>query len=319
MQRHVVRAGDTGGPEALSVEQMPVEDLVGGQVRVSVSFAGVNFWDVMQRRGDVPLPADRVPGVEGTGTVIAVGEGVPASLVGQRVAWSRVQSSYSDIVQGPQGSFLPVPGELSDEVAAGCLMQGITAQYLATSTTHLEAGQSAVVTACAGGVGRLLTQFLQMRGVRVIGVVGDRSKLVGSRADDTVVSPSAPSSAVRDLVPTGVDAVFDASGDAIPPLLQMLRPRGICVIYGSASGDVQSVPLAALSSGSFYLTRTAGRDYAAAPDEWRTRADAVMTAVSSGQLRVDITEVVPLSEARSVHERMEGRRTAGKVILRTRD
>ena len=108
MQRRVVQATSTGGPEMLAPGQLTVPELTSGQLRVAVALAGVNFWDVMQRRGDVPLPTDRVPGVEGTGIVAAVGDGVDPGLVGQRVAWSRVPSSYSDIVQGPQESFLLV-------------------------------------------------------------------------------------------------------------------------------------------------------------------------------------------------------------------
>ncbi len=319
MQRRVIQAASTGGSEVLTGVDLPVADLVDGHLRVAVVLAGVNFWDVMQRRGDVPLPGDRVPGVEGCGVVTAVGDGADASLVGRRVAWSRVPSSYADIVQGPQSSFLPVPDDVSDEQAAGCLMQGVTAQYLATSTTDLGLGQSAVVTAAAGGVGRLLTQFLQMRGVRVTGVVSTPDKVVGTCADDTLVVSPKLASDVHDLHPDGVDAVFDASGESVQPLLEMLRPRGICVIYGSASGAAQSVPLAALSAGSFYLTRTAGRDYSATPAEWRTRAEAVMAAVASGALSITVSEVAPLAEAAAVHGLLETRRTTGKVLLRARN
>jgi NADPH2:quinone reductase len=320
MERHVIRATDTGGPDVLASATIPLANLADDALRVEVTFAGVNFWDVMQRRGDVPLPADHVPGVEGCGRVIAVGRGADPDMLGQRVAWSRVSSSYSSALQGPQTSFVRVPDEMRDEVAAGCLMQGVTAHYLASSTTDLGPAQSAVVTSAAGGVGRLLTQFLMLRGVTVIGVVSSPTKVAASCANHTLVAePNGMdqlASALRDYAPLGVDAVFDASGGRVEPLLTCLRPRGICVIYGSASGQAQEVSLSALSAGSFYLTRTAGRDYSATPAEWHSRAEAVLSKVASGHLTVAISDILLLQEARTAHELLESRRTTGKLLLR---
>src|SRR5215218_4297462 len=147
-----------------------------GQLRVRVELAGVNYWDVMQRTGAVPLGPERIPGVEGTGVVLEAGPDAPQDLVGRRVSWSKVPGSYAGEVVADADWFLPVPDDLAPEQAAGLLMQGVTAQYLAADTAPVRAGESAVVLAAAGGVGTLLTQLLTAAGARVVGVVGSAGK-----------------------------------------------------------------------------------------------------------------------------------------------
>ncbi len=150
-----------------------------GQLLVGVQFAGVNYWDVMQRTGAVPLGPSRVPGVEGTGVVLEAGAGAPDDLVGRRVAWSKVPGSYADHVVADADWFVPIPDTLPAEQAGGLLMQGVTAQYLATDTVPLRAGDTAVVLAAAGGVGTLLTQMLT-----AAGVAGRRHRGIGRQAGD---------------------------------------------------------------------------------------------------------------------------------------
>jgi len=317
--RTVARVAGPGGPEVLEIAEIPLGDLIAGQIRVRVLLAGVNFWDVMQRRGDVPLPADGVLGVEGVGVVESVGDGVSTDLVGQRVVWSKVGSSYASHVQGAADFFVPVPDALSDSAAAGILMQGVTAQYLATATTDLHQGDVALVTAAAGGVGLLLTQFLQARGAKVIGVVGSSAKAGATRSDHTLIDSKDLMNEVHTLAPAGVAAVFDASGGDASRFFTMLRPRGICVLYGAAGGPISPINPGDLGAGSYYLTRTAGRDYASTPGEWLARAQDVMARAASSELLADVSEVLPLANAADAHRRLEGRATTGKILLRVSD
>lgn len=315
--RRAAVAHVSGPPDVLEIVTIPLPELEPGHVRIATRFAGVNFWDVMQRRGDVPIGPDGIPGVEGVGTVIACGPDVPRSLLGTRVVWSRISGSYTDLVQGPSDAIVPVPDDITDEVAAAVLMQGITAQYLAESTTNLRVGQSALVTAAAGGVGSLLTQFLRTRGVEVIGVVGSEAKAATAAALGARVlvdSPDLPEE-VRAIAPDGVDAVFDAGGGEVDRLIALLARRGICALYGSASGAIAPIDPGVLAAGSRYLTRTAGRDYAVTPQEWRERADDVLTRVATGTLVPAAIEILPLDEAVEAHRRLEGRATVGKLLL----
>ena len=315
-RRTVSRASSPGGPEVLELTEIPLEDLAHNQIRVRVLLAGVNFWDVMQRRGDVPLPEDGVPGVEGVGIVESVGAGVSADLVGQRVVWSKVGSSYASHVQGAAEFFVPVPDSLSDTAVAGVLMQGVTAQYLATDTTDLQPGDIALVTAGAGGVGLLLTQFLQSRGVDIIGVVGSSAKAGATRSNHTLIDSENLAGEVRTLAPGGVAAVFDAAGGDSGRFFARLRPRGICVLYGAAGGPISPIAPGDLGAGSFYVTRTAGRDYAAAPGEWLARAQDVLSHAAVGELVADVSEVLNLAQAAEAHRSLESRATTGKILLR---
>lgn len=315
MHRHAIAADGTGGPEVLTGTDDTLPAPGPGHVLVRVRLAGVNFWDVMQRRGAVPLPPDRIPGVEGVGVVEEVGDGV-ALTPGTRVAWSKVPSSYANVVVAPASNVVAVPDALSDEQAAGLIMQGVTAEYLSNATTSLGSGDTAVVTAAAGGVGRLLTLMLRARGVHVIGVVGSEPKRAVAVADDVLVESADTVASVRALAPSGVQAVFDAAGGDVSPLFGMLAPRGIAVLYGAAGGPVSDIPAGLLASGSFYVTRTAGRDYTAAPGEWEARVAAVFAAAVSGTLTACISRVAALDEAADVHRALESRATTGKILLR---
>lgn len=292
-----------------------------GELRVDVALAGVNYWDVMQRTGAVPLPASGIPGVEGVGVVAAVGDGASRDLVGRRVAWSKVPSSYAGAVVGSADWFLPVPDDVADEQAAGLLMQGVTAQYLATDTAPLVDGDAAVVLAAAGGVGTLLTQLLVTAGVRVVGVVGSAAKVEAARAagatEVLVDSGDDLAAAVRKAVPDGVAAVFDGNGgpDA-PRALGMLRPRGWLVLFGTAAGPIPDVPAGALGAGSYVVTRTAGAHFAGDPGAWRPRAEDVLARARAGELTVAPVTVLPLAEAAEAHRLMESRASAGKLLLR---
>ena len=292
-----------------------------GQLLVRVDLAGVNYWDVMQRTGAVPLGPGGVPGVEGTGVVLEAGPDGPEELVGRRVAWSKVPASYAEAVVADAGWFLPVPDDLPAEQAAALLMQGVTAQYLATDTAPLQRGDVAVVLAAAGGVGTLLTQLLGAAGVRVIGVVGAASKVEAARAagaaEVIVDSGDDLVAAVRATAPDGVDAVFDGNGGpAALRALDMLRPRGWLVLFGTAAGPIPDLPAGALGAGSFVVTRTAGKHFAGDPASWRPRAEEVLARAVDGSLRAFPGTVLPLADAAEAHRLMESRGSTGKLLLR---
>jgi NADPH:quinone reductase len=295
-----------------------------GQLAVRVDLAGVNYWDVMQRTGVVPQGPDGIPGVEGAGVVVEAGTGAPAELVGRRVAWSKVGGSYADRVVGDADWFLPVPDDLPDEQAAGLLMQGVTAQYLATDTVPLQEGETAVVLAAAGGVGTLLTQLLTVAGVRVIGVVGSAGKVEVARAagaaEVLVDAGKELVDAVRSVEPAGVRAVFDGNGGpATPRAFGMLAPRGWVVLFGTAAGPIPALDPGLLAAGSHVVTRTAGKHFAGDPRSWRARAEDVLARAASGSLRVFPDAVLPLADAAEAHERMESRASVGKLFLRPGD
>lgn len=289
------------------------------QVRVQVSHAGVNFWEVMQRRGQVPLAAPRVLGTEGTGTVEAVGVAVTNLTVGQRVAWSRVPGSFAERITAPAIALVPVPDSVSAEAAAAVLFQGQTAHYLSHEAWRLDRGDIAVVTAAAGGVGQLLVQLLTAQGVRTIGVVSSEEKVKAARsagADEVLLYGADLASDVRGLAPQGVSAVFDAVGAGIAePLVATLRPRGAMVLYGSASGQEADITAKDLVAGSLYLTRTAGRDYLGAVDRVREISEQLMDMVAVGAIQPAVGAIHPLCDAGRALDELLSRQSVGKILL----
>jgi NADPH2:quinone reductase len=308
---------DSLSPRVHAVTEVPQPGQ--GQVRVRVSRAGVNFWEVMQRRGRVPLPEHRVPGSEGVGVVEAVGDVVDHLVVGQRVAWSKVHGSYAEVVVGPAAAFAPVPDAVPDEVAAALLFQGATAYYLAHDSWQLTVGDVAVVTAAAGGVGVLLTQLLVSAGVQVIGVVSNPEKADAARragASQVFTYGDSLVEEIRGVAPQGVAVVYDAVGAGVAePLLATLRPRGAMVLYGSASGQDADISAKDLGRASLFLTRAAGRDYAGDAHAAAERAALLLDLAARGVLRPELGGEYPLAEAASALDALESRATVGKLLL----
>lgn len=294
-----------------------------GQVLVRVELAGVNWWDVMQRLGQVPTGPSAVPGVEGLGRVVEVGAGVDPTRVGEWVAWSKVGGSHAEHVVGDGDWFFPVGhlrSRVPDEQLAGLLMQGVTAQYLATDTAPLRTGDTAVVTAAAGGVGALLTQLLVARGVTVLGVVGSPRKVEAAHtagASSVLVAGPDLVGRLKEVAAEGVAAVFDGNGGASAlDAIDVLAPRGWTVLYGTAAGPLPMVDPALLGRGSTVFTRVAGRHFAGDPVSWRARAVDVLDKAVRGDLQVVVSEVQPLDEAAALLDRFEARSTTGKLLLR---
>jgi NADPH2:quinone reductase len=309
-----------GGPEVLELKDVPVPEPGPGEVLVETGAIGVNYRDVYERTtsgygGEAP----RIVGVEGAGTVAAVGADVTAIKPGARVAWKDAPGSYAEQVVVPVREAVAIPAGVSDELAAAALLQGLTAQYLTTDTYAVQPGDWVVVHAAAGGAGRMITQFAKLRGAHVLGTTSTEEKAAlasGAGADD-VVRYEGFADRARELTGgAGVAAVFDGVGKTtFEAGLTALRPRGTMVLFGAASGPAPEVDPGSLVRGSLFLTRPTLVHYTATREELVKRAAEVFSLLAEGRLDVAIGARYPLGEARRAHEELEARRTTGKVLL----
>lgn len=320
-----VQVKQAGGPEVLEVVELDAPAPGPGEVLVEVAAAGVNYIDTYQRQGIYPMTTPYVPGMEGTGRVTALGDGVDGVAVGDRIAWSETLGSYAEQVAVPWDRAVPVPDDVPDEIAVGALLQGMTAAFLVTDTFPLHGGETVLVHAAAGGVGLLLTQMATARGARVIATVSTAEKeelARGAGAAEVIRYTDHPgtdelAAAIREYAPDGVDVVYDSVGrTTFDAGLAVLRRRGMLVLFGAASGPVPPVdPQRLNKAGSVFLTRPTLFDHIVTTDELRGRAAAVYGEVSAGRLDVRIGHTYPLSGARTAHEDLQGRRTTGKLLL----
>ncbi|MDP9346942.1 MAG: quinone oxidoreductase [Actinomycetota bacterium] len=304
-----------GGPDVLELRDEPTPEPGPGRVLVAVETAGVNYRDVYERVGGgyAPGPPPFVAGVEGAGTVRTVGEGVATVAPGDRVAWVAGQGSYAEQLALDADAAVAVPEGVSTEDAAAVLLQGITAQYLATSTYPVAAGDIVVVHAAAGGVGLLLTQIVKLRGGHVIATTSTPEKAALARAAgaDEVIGYDE----LRE--DTGAAVVYDGVGRAtFDRSLAALRPRGTMVLYGAASGQPDPVAPTTLAAKSLFLTRPVLAAYVADRAELLARADDVLGWFAAGALDVRIGGRYALEEAWQAHEELEARRSTGKLVLR---
>jgi NADPH:quinone reductase len=318
----VIEVGRRGGPEVLNVAERPAPDPGPGQVVVRIAAAGVNFMDIYQREGvggyNTPLPY--VPGAEGAGTIIAAGDGVTGLAVGDQVVWAGPGSCYAEQAALPADRVVPVPPGIGAQVAAAAMLQGMTAHYLVTSTYPVREGDVTVVHAAAGGVGLLLTQMIKRRGGVVIATTsgGEKHDLARAAGADHVVGYDR----FRDVVGqvtggVGAHVVYDGVGQAtFDDSLAALRPRGMIVVYGAASGQVPPFDIQRLNSGgSLFATRPTLAHYIADPEEMRWRAGEVLGWIAGGELDVRIGGSYPLAGAARAHEDLAARRTTGKLLL----
>ncbi|MFJ4576767.1 quinone oxidoreductase family protein [Streptomyces sp. NPDC088846] len=319
---HAITVDRAGGPEVLRFGERPDPAPGPGELLVEVAACGVNFIDVYQREGRYEVGTPFVPGREGAGTVTGIGEGVTGFAPGDRVAWaSGVLGSYSTLALIPAERAVAVPGGTDLETAAAAMLQGMTAHYLTHSTYEVRSGDTVLVHAAAGGTGLLLTQMVKMLGGRVIGTVSspEKEKLARRAGADEVIGYEDFSRAVRDLTGgEGVPVVYDGVGRAtFDGSLASLRTRGLMVLYGGASGPVPPFdPMRLLEGGGLFLTRpTLIPSYLTSREELLWRAGDVLRWVGTGELTVHIGDRYPLAEARRAHEDLEGRRSAGKLLL----
>jgi NADPH2:quinone reductase len=311
-----------GGPEVLELRDVPEPEPGSGDLLVDVEAAGVNYRDVYEREGSGPYGGDPPfsAGVEGAGTVAAVGADAGGFSVGDSVAWSNAAGSYAERVVVPAKVAVPIPDGVSTEQAGAVLLQGMTAHYLAVSTYPVQKGDSVLVHAGAGGVGLLLIQIAKRRGGRVIATSSTDEKAqlaLGAGADDAI-GYDGFAERVRELTGgEGVAAVYDGIGkDTFDDSLASLRPRGYMVLYGAASGQPDPLdPARLVAGGSLFLTRPSLQHYSAGREELLQRAGDVFGWVASGELSVRIGGRYPLVEARRAQEDLESRGTTGKLIL----
>lgn len=311
-----------GGAEELVFSKVAEPDPGPGQLLVSVEAAGVNFIDIYQRSGlyDIELPL--IPGLEGAGTVLEVGSNVDDFGVGDRVGWTDVIGSYAERIAVPAGRAVPLPEGIDSKTAAAVLLQGLTAHFLASDTFPLSTGDRCLIHAGAGGVGLLLTQIAKLRDAEVFTTVGSKEKAELSRAagaDHVIVYTDTDFKEAVEAIagPNVMDVVYDGVGAAtFDQGLDLLRPRGMMVAFGNASGPPPDIsPLILASKGSLYLTRPTMRHYVGARPELLRRASDLFQWIGDGRLSVRIGAEFPLAEAASAHRALEGRSTTGKVIL----
>jgi NADPH:quinone reductase len=313
---------ETGGPEVLvHAEEHPDPEPGPGQVVVEAAAAGVNFIDIYRRSGVYNQPLPYVPGSEGAGTVVAVGEGVTDVAVGDRVAWHDAHGgSYAERVAVDADMTVPVPDGTDLVAAAAVMLQGMTAHYLCRSTFEVRPGTVAVVHAAAGGVGLLLTQMIKTLGGTVIATTsgGPKAELAEQAGADYVTGYDDFGLTVDRVTDgRGADVVYDGVGkDTFDASLAALRPRGLMALFGGSSGQVPPFdPQRLNSGGSLFLTRPTLADYTADRAELLWRAGDVLGAVAGGALNVRIGLEYSLAHAPQAHEDLAARRTTGKLIL----
>jgi NADPH2:quinone reductase len=317
-----VKISEQGGPEVLTWTELPDPEAGAGEIVVEVAAAGLNYIDTYQRSGLYQVPLPYVLGLEGAGTVVEVGDGVATLAVGDQVAWATNPGSYSGCVAMSADNAVKVPDDVDLEVAAALPLQGMTAHFLATSTYPLGPGDRCLIHAGAGGVGLLLIQIAKLHGAEVFTTVGTPEKAELARvagADHTILYRDVDfAAAVVDLAgERPLDVVFDGVGKSVfSQSLSLLRPRGMMVTFGNASGPVDPVsPLDLSANGSLFLTRPTLFHYLRTHAEMQSRADDLFGWVSSGDLDVRIGARYALRDAAEAHRALEGRATTGKVLL----
>ena len=323
-----MRVAEFGGPEQLQLHDVERPVPGPGEALVRLACAGVNFIDIYMRNGSyaksatykTPLPM--TIGMEGAGTVAALGPGVTGLDVGARVGYCLARGSYAEYAVVPAWRLARIPDDIADPAATTLMLQGCTAHYLTHSAFPLGPEHSCLVHAGAGGVGQLLIQLAKRRGARVIATVGtpEKAEIAKARGADHVVLYREQD--FREAVMTltagkGVDVVYDAVGkDTIARSIRSVRRRGLCVNYGGASGLVKSIePLELGEAGSIFFTRPHLADYTASAEEIAWRTGDLFKACADGSLTVVIDREYALADAAAAHVRLEGGGTRGKLLL----
>jgi NADPH2:quinone reductase len=318
-----IRVHQTGGPEAMQLDDVPTPEPGAGEARVAIAAIGINYLDVYFRTGLYKAPLPWTLGLEAAGTVEAVGPGVTGVAVGDRVAWTGVPGAYAETAVVPAARLVQLPARLSFRDGAAAMLQGMTAHYLACSTYPLKPGDACLVHAAAGGVGLLLCQVAKRRGATVVATVSTEAKAElarGAGADHVILySKEDFVDGVRGATGgAGVHVVYDGVGaTTFAKGLDCLRPRGMMVLFGAASGPVPPFDLGELNTkGSLYVTRPSLFHYIMDEQELRARAADVLGWIAAGELKLRIEEEYPLARAADAHRALEGRKTTGKVLLR---
>ena len=317
-----IQIQQTGGPEVLTLTDLPIPTPGPGEVLIKIAASGVNFIDIYYREGRYKAALPFIDGQEAAGTVEALGHGVTGFAPGDPVAWCNILGSYAEYAVIAADRVVPVPKHLDLKLAAAVMLQGMTAHYLSHSTFPLKSGDTALIHAAAGGVGLLLTQMASQIGVRVIATTSTEEKAALAReagAADVILYTHADfESETKHLTGGhGVDVVYDSVGKTtFEKSLNVLRPRGMMVLFGGSSGAVPPFDLIELSTkGSLFVTRPTLKHYVLTREDLLARAEDVLTAVDAGKLKVRMEHIYPLGEARQAHIDIAGRKTTGKLLL----
>lgn len=311
-----------GGPENMELAEVPKPAPGAGQALVKIAACGVNFIDVYFRTGLYKAGTPVALGNEGAGTVEAVGEGVTEVAAGDRVAYAMVRGSYAEYAVVPAWQLVGIPEGLDFHQAAAAMLQGMTAHYLTHSTCALQKGETCLVHAAAGGAGALVVQMAKRRGARVFGTVStpEKARIAREAGADEVINYATHDfeEEVKRLTGgRGVDVVYDSVGaSTFMKGLNVLRKRGTMALFGQSSGPVPPFDPTLLNArGSLYLTRPSLAHYCLDRKELMWRAGDVLGWVASGELKLRIDRTYPLGEAAQAHRDLEGRKTAGKLLL----
>lgn len=317
-----IQVSQTGGPEVLVPAELPIPKPKPNEALVQIKAAGVNFIDVYLREGRYPAQLPFVDGQEAAGVVTEIGSDVTLVQPGDRVAYTSSLGSYAEYAAVPESRLVKIPDALSFEQAAAAMLQGMTAHYLSHSTYKLQAGETALIHAAAGGVGLLLVQMAKNIGARVIGTAGTKDKAELAReagADECIIYTEADfETETRRLTDgKGVNVVYDGVGKAtFEKGLNVLLPRGYMVLFGGSSGAVPPFDLIKLSQkGSLFITRPTLVHYTLTREELEWRANDVLGWIAAGKLKIRIHKTYSLEEAAQAHRDLEGRKTTGKLLL----
>jgi NADPH2:quinone reductase len=314
----------TGGPEVLRWVDYDPGQPGPGQVRLRHEAVGLNFIDVYHRTGLYPLPSlPAVPGMEGSGTVEAVGDGVTEVATGDRVAYAGLPpGAYAQVRRIPADRLVKLPESITTHQAAAMMLQGMTARYLLRGCFDVKAGDTILIHAAAGGVGSIVCQWAKHLGATVIGTVGSEEKAATATANGCdypiLYTKEEFVARVKEITnDRGVDVVYDSVGQAtFMKSLDCLRPLGTMVSFGQSSGPVAPLELGLLSAkGSLFLTRPTLMTYTARREDLLTHARDLFEVVDKGVVKVEIRQTYPLSDAARAHRELEGRRTTGSSIL----
>jgi NADPH2:quinone reductase len=317
-----IQVAHVGGPEVLTLVDVPVPDPKPNEALVQIKAAGVNFIDVYFREGRYPAPLPFINGQEAAGLVVAVGSSVATVRLGDRVAYTGILGSYAEYAAVPSDRLVKIPDEVEFNQAAAAMLQGMTAHYLSHSTHPIKSGETVLIHAAAGGVGLLLVQMARNLGARVIGTAGSEEKAQLARdagADEVIIytAQDCETETQRLTEGKGVHVVYDGVGkDTFAKDLNVLLPRGYLVLFGGSSGPVPPFDLLELTKhGSLYVTRPSLQHYIATREELEQRANDVLQMIVRGDLKLRIHQTYPLEEAAAAHRDLEGRKTTGKLLL----
>jgi NADPH2:quinone reductase len=319
---HAIRIHAPGGPEVLQWDEVEVGEPGSGQVRIRQAAAGLNFIDIYHRTGLYPQPMPFTPGVEGAGTVEAVGPDVSDLKVGDRVAYAGPLGGYSEERLIDADRLVKLPNDIGFEQAAGMMLRGMTAHMLLRSVHEVKQGETILVHAAAGGVGLILCQWASALGATVIGTVSTEEKAQLARAHGChhpILYTRQDFAEEVEKLTSGqkLPVVYDSVGKStFLKSLDCLHARGLMVSFGNASGPVEPIsPLLLSQKGSLFLTRPTLFHYIATRQELERSAAELFEIVRSGQVKIEVKQCFPMSEAADAHRALEARETTGSTIL----